>query len=366
MKIGIDASRYVGEKATGVEWYSWHIIRGLLQTSAKGEEIILYSRNKLNPKDYKIGKAKVKNKIIDRKRLWTLKGLSDEMKKNAPDVLFVPSHTLPLNLPKRSVITIHDVAFKRIRSSYSFTQYHYLNWSTKFAVKKASQIIVPSEATANDLVEFYNCDRKKIMVVPHGFVAPESFDKNIFKDSPALSHFGIGPKMKYLLFVGRLESKKNLVRLIEAFAKFHTKNPDYKLILAGKRGYGFKDIWAKVRELNVVNHVIMPGYITEEEKAALYSYCQAFLFPSLYEGFGLPILEAFYYGKPVMVSDNSSLPEVAGKCGIYVDPYKVESISKGLVKVLKLDGAKGKKLLGNFSWEEAAKKTLSILKEKSK
>lgn len=361
MKIGIDASRYVDEKATGVEWYSWHIIRGLLEVAAKNDEVILYSRSKLNSKDYKIGKAKVKNKVIERKRLWTLKGLSNEMKKNAPDVLFVPSHTLPLTLPKRSVIMVHDVAFKRIRSAYSFTQYHYLNWSTKFAVKNATQIIVPSEATANDLVEFFKCERKKITVIPHGFTPPETFDEKIFQDSPVLSYFEIDPKMKYFLFVGRLESKKNLARLVEAFATFHSKNPAYKLVLAGKRGHGFQEIWKKVKSLNLVEHVIMPGYITEEEKSALYAHCQAFVFPSLYEGFGLPILEAFYYGKPVLTSDNSSLPEVGGEGAVYVDAYSVDEIADGLRKVLKLDGAKGKKILTGFDWKKAAKKTMKVI-----
>lgn len=283
------------------------------------------------------------------------------MKKNAPDVLFVPSHTLPLTLPTRSVITIHDVAFKRIRSAYSFAQYHYLNWSTKFAVKKATHIIVPSEATANDLIKFFKCDKEKITVIPHGFTPPENYDEKIFQDSPVLSYFGIGPKMKYLLFVGRLESKKNLARLVEAFAKFHSTHPDYKLVLAGKRGHGFKAIWGKVKALNLVEQVIMPGYITEEEKSALYAHCQAFVFPSLYEGFGLPILEAFYYSKPVLVSDNSSLPEVAGDAGVYVDAYNVDNIADGLKEVIKLDGEKGKKLLANFTWDKAAKKTFKVI-----
>ena len=178
MKIGIDASRYKHKEATGVEWYSRHIINGLLkEISASGseDEVILYSREKLDLSG---------NKVLSGQRFWTLGSLSKEMSKNPPDVLFVPSHVLPLNLPKRSVITIHDVAFKHLKNSYSFSQYHYLNWSTKFAVKKATKIIVPSEATKEDLIKFFQCPVEKIVVIPHGFEAPaEVDDETVLKDS---------------------------------------------------------------------------------------------------------------------------------------------------------------------------------------
>lgn len=135
------------------------------------------------------------------------------MKKSPPDVLFVPSHTLPLKVPKHSVIMIHDVAFKYLRKSYSFFQYHYLNWSTKFAVKHASKIIVPSAATAHDLKNLFKCPEHKIEVVHHGFTPPEvkksEIDK-VFKNSDVFKYFGIKKSTPYILFVGRLESKKIL------------------------------------------------------------------------------------------------------------------------------------------------------------
>lgn len=359
MKIGIDASRYKFGQATGVEWYSWHIINSLLKEILKEDEFVLYSREILD--------CKVKNKVIPRTRLWTLWGLSKEIWKNPPDVLFVPSHTLPLKLPKRSVVTIHDVAFRYLRKAYSFFQYHYLNWSTKYAVKHATKIIVPSEATKKDLISFYNCPAEKIEVVPHGFEIPGALHEDVFENSTVFKYFKITRETKYILFVGRLESKKNLVRLVEAFSKFIKKNEDYKLILAGKRGVGFNEILKIVDKLELMHKVIMPGYITEHEKAALYKYCQIFAFPSLYEGFGLPILEAFYYEKPVVCSNVSSIPEVGGDAVKYVDPYDSDSIAEGLASLG--EGGdyveelikKGKTRLSEFSWEKAAKKTLKII-----
>lgn len=370
MKIGIDASRYMDVSATGVEWYSWHIINALIEqlSSTKSrDEIVLYSRNFLDLKFKKTNGVKISNKVIFTKRLWTLIGLSREIKKNPPNVLFVPSHTLPFCLPKRSVITIHDTAFKYLRKSYSFFQYHYLNWSTKRAVKKATKIIVPSRATASDLISFYNCPKEKIVIIPHGFTPPEAVYDNVFKNSFIFKYFGITKTVPYILFVGRLESKKNLQRLVEAFREFSKKYPKYKLILAGKRGVGFKEILKTVGRLKLMHRVIMPGYVTEHEKAALYKYCKFFAFPSLYEGFGLPILEAFYYKKPVLCSNVSCLPEVGGDAVKYIDPYDIKSIMTGLIDLAKggpeIDELikKDNERLKIFSWETAAKKTLKVL-----
>ncbi len=362
MKIGIDASRYADNEATGVEWYSYHIINGLI-AEAKNHDILLYSRRKLRVKG-------AKNRVLPAKRLWTLRALSKEMKVNPPDALFVPSHVLPLTLPKKSVIMIHDVAFKYLRKSYSFFQYHYLNWSTKFAVKHATKILVPSEATGDDLVKFFKCPKKKIEVVPHGFTAPEVSDKEIdkvMKNSEIFKYFKITRDSQYILFIGRLESKKNLVRLVEAFDDFRKSHPEYRLILAGKRGVGFEDLVKAVNHLKMADAVVMPGYITEEEKAALYKHCKMFAFPSLYEGFGLPILESFHYKKPVMTSHVSCLPEVAGDAAYYVDPYDREVMTAAMERLAD-DENFAKKLvhlgterLKSFTWKKAARKTLKII-----
>ncbi|MEK7673420.1 MAG: glycosyltransferase family 1 protein [Patescibacteria group bacterium] len=372
MKIGIDASRFRDSQATGVEWYSWHIINGIVRENARSknpDEIILYTKNGFDETVFEDYREHVKVKKIEAKRFWTLWALSREIKRNKPDNLFVPSHAFPLILPKKSVIMIHDVAFKYLRKAYSFLHYHYLNWSCKFAVKHATTIVVPSEATKKDLVNFYNCDESKIKVVLHGFEAPADVDDKIFEESEVLKYFELTPKSKYLLFVGRLETKKNLVRLVEAFALFEKKNPDYKLVLAGKRGVGFQKLLKKVNELSLAHKVIMPGYITQEEKTALFKYCSVFTFPSLYEGFGLPILEAFYFKKPVLCSSISSLPEVAEEAVHYIDPYDVNNMAEGLELLVYMDKymeglvAKGSEQLKKFSWQKTAKETLEILKK---
>ncbi len=377
MKIGIDASRYTQSSATGVEWYSWHIINHLIELIAKeDDDVFLYSRHHLIYADQVIdlvkkSKGQFQNRVLNARKLWTLLRLSKEMRQNPPDILFVPSHVLPLSRPKISVITIHDTAFRHLRSAYSFFQYWYLIWSTKYAVKHANKIIVPSEATKKDLIEYFACPGRKIEVVYHGFVKPEIDEGQIdeqFEKSEVFKHFGITRKTKFLLFVGRLESKKNLERVVLAFEEFLREHAEFKLVLAGKRGTGFEEIYKIVKEKNLLSSVLMPGYITEEEKAVLMRHCQAFIFPSLYEGFGFPVLEAFYFEKPVLTSKHSSLPEVAGAAAHYVDPYSTEEIAAGMCKLVddKQYSEKlvlsGQEQLKKFSWEKAAKQTLEIIK----
>ncbi len=365
MKIGIDASRYDFNQATGVEWYSFHIINELLNIFDEKDEIILYSRKKIKRLP---SQKNIKNKIISGNRFWTLWHLSKEIKKNPPDILFVPSHTLPLTLPKKTITTIHDTAFKHLKSVYSPIEYFYLNFSTKRAVKHANKIIVPSEATAKDLIKLYNCPKEKISVILHGFTPPKPQEEEK-DDFEMLKYFKINEKMKYALFVGRLESKKNLIRLIQSFNEFLKTHPDYKLILAGKRGVGFKELLNEITKLNILDKIIMPGYITEKEKDFLYKNCQFFVFPSLYEGFGLPLLEAFYYKKPVLCSKSSSLPEVGKDCVLYANPYDVNSITEGLLKLAKKNQVyenlinKSQERLKDFSWKKSSKETLKLFHE---
>lgn len=368
MIIGIDASRYGYEESTGVEWYSFHLFNELIPMLGRehNSEIRLYS-----PHDFKLKVEvpfNVKKRIIPLKRFWTVLRLSMEMLFKPVDILFVPSHTLPLIFPKKSVITIHDVAFKKMRDSYSWLHFFVLNSTTRRAVKKAWKIIVPSEATKKDLIELYNCDPAKIVVIPHGAPDVPLFYKNDSEQKmEMLKALHLKDEDLIILYVGRLESKKNLARLVEAFSRFIKEFPEWKLVLAGKRGVGFEKIWQKVEELGLQKDVIMPGYITEEEKIFLFNKCRLVAFPSLYEGFGLPVLEAFAFRRPIVTSRVSSMPEVAGNAAYLVNPGKVEEISVGL-KRLASDGmlvsqliVRGEKQLKKFDWEKSAEATFEVI-----
>lgn len=364
MKIGIDASRYNLSGGTGVEHYSVKIIQGIIDhfKHTKDHQLVLYS-----PRPLHLYKTKtIQHRIIPFPRLWTKIRLSLEMLFHKPDILFIPSHVLPHFAPKKAIITIHDVAFMHLKKEYSAFQYWYLKRTTTHAVKKASTIIVPSFATQQDLVTLFNCPQDKIVVIPHGC------DFNVKKlsteqDTTLLKKMGLSKKDNYLLFIGRLEKKKNIQRIISAFLSFHQSFPRWKLLLAGKRGHGFNDILKNAMHDDAFKYVLMPGYVTENEKHVLLKYCSAFVFPSLYEGFGFPILEAYAYHKPVIASEEASIPEVAGNGAIYVNAHTVGSIKKGFEQLIKNPALKEttvamqKTVLSKFDWSKAIKKTIEVL-----
>ncbi len=319
----------------------------------QGHEVRLYIRKILAdfPPEHQV--------VIKREKLWTLVGLSLKMLFKRPDILFVPSHVLPLIRPKRSVIMIHDIAFKRYPKVYSRKQRRYLNWSTKYAVKHASTILTPSEFTSNELQEVYKCPPEKIQVVYHGASEmPEADDKYLHK-------FGLMRDEKYVLFIGRLEYKKNLVRLVRAFSGLPHR--DWKLVLAGKGGYGVRDIMDVAEKSNARDRIIFTDYISEEEKACLLENARIFAFPSLYEGFGIPVLEAFQAKVPVLVSDTPVLREVGMQACYPVQPLDEDDIRQGMDEMIRDLSMRermvkmGAERLLDFSWEKTAEKTFEIL-----
>lgn len=387
MLIGIDASRYSREQKTGVEFYSKEIIDGLVKKAClptrqgragpptgradrpclpagrqKRHRLILYSPQKLEIKG-----ENVQIKVMPFRRLWTQVRLSLEMLWGAPEVLFVPSHTLPLIHPQKSVITIHDVAFSYFRRAYSPFQFWYLKWSTKFAVKHAFKIIVPSQATKKDLIKFFRCPEEKIKVIYHGLPQKPVLKISAEKEQKILRKFGLKKGDPFFLFIGRLEIKKNLIHLIQAFFAFSQEFPNFKLILAGNRGVGFRKILQITDQLKLSNKVLMPGYIDEEEKEVLFQNCRAFTFPSFYEGFGFPILEAFSYQVPVLTSNSSALLETAGEAAFLVTPFSSNQIAEGLKKLASSENLKeelvqkGRAQLKKFSWEKTIEKTWNTL-----
>ena len=335
MLIGIDASRAVAARRTGTETYSLRLICNLISLGT-GHRLRLYTNGRppagLFGGDLAAGNVELR--AIPFPRLWTHLRLSAEMAVRPPDVLFVPAHVLPLIHPRRSVVTVHDLGYLAYPEAHKTGDRRYLDWSTRWNARRAKFVIADSAATQADLIRAYGVDERKIRVIHLGrdeTLAPVP-DAQVLAEVQA--RYGI--TAHYVLYVGTLQPRKNLARVIEAFARAAAA-PAFagiQLVLAGKKGWLYDDLFAQVERMGLAGRVLFPGYVDDADLPALLSGALAFVFPSLYEGFGIPVLEAGACGVPVITSNTSSLPEVAGDAALLVDPHDVDAIAEAMTRLV--------------------------------
>lgn len=289
-----------------------------------------------------------------------------------PDVFFSPVHYAPRYCPVPLVVGVMDLSYIHFPDMFKQGDLYKLkNW-TKYSVEKASAVIAISESTKNDILETYTVEADRVHVVypgVSGFTIQDVRIKN--QMNRILDNYSI--TRDYILYVGTLQPRKNIVRLIEAFQRIkvsghHDGKEGLQLVIVGKKGWMYDEIVGKSRELGIEKDVIFTGFVPDEDLPLLYEHATCFCLPSLYEGFGFPVLEAMKYGCPVVVSNVSSLPEVAGDAAIFIDPYSIDSIAEGLKKAVSMGNKdrdalieKGKKQVKKFTWEKAAKQTIEIL-----
>ncbi len=366
MLIGIDASRAVTRERTGTENYSLNLIRYLLALES-GHRYRLYFNQSPTAELFPTT-ADLELRVMPFPRLWTHLRLSWEMARQPPDVLFVPAHVLPLVRPRSSVVTVHDLGYLYYPRAHPLLDRLYLDLSTRYNARAASRVIADSQATKDDLVRHYGIEPDKITVVYPGrdeTLQPMEDEATIEK---VKARYGI--RGDYILYVGTLQPRKNLGRLLEAYAivrKQAKKGETPCLVMAGRKGWLYDQIFQQVERLGLETEVILPGYVPQDDLPALLSGARLFVFPSLYEGFGLPVLEAMACGTPVLCSNVSSLPEVAGDAALLVDPLDVRSIAEAMNHLLQEEGLRtqlverGFRQARQFSWDRCARETLAVL-----
>jgi glycosyltransferase involved in cell wall biosynthesis len=268
-------------------------------------------------------------RVIPFPRLWTHLRLSWEMVRRPPDVLFVPAHVLPLVHPRASLVTVHDLGYLYFPAAHPWRQRLYLDLSTRWNARAAAHVLADSQATRSDLISRYGATPDRITVAYPGRDEALTPVRDPAEIEAARARYGIVGD--YFLYVGTLQPRKNLARVISAFAALEL--PGTVLVLAGKRGWLYDDLFAQVRSMGLEGRVLFPGYVSAGDKAALMSGALAFVFPSLYEGFGLPVIEAQSCGCPVIASTTSSLPEVAGDAALLVDPHDPAAIAAAMHRV---------------------------------
>ncbi|HRY28107.1 MAG TPA: glycosyltransferase family 1 protein [Candidatus Moranbacteria bacterium] len=384
MKIGIDASRAFLKDRTGIEEYSYQVIKNLAKIEGEqarlastsghlreSRRVVLYLRKNQEidftlPNNWKV-------KIIKWPRFWTQFGLSLEIFLHPVDALFIPAHTVPCIHPARTIVTIHGLEYEFCPEAYSFWERLYMRSTIKKSCKWASKIIAVSENTKKDLIKLYKVPADKIEVIYEGYENSNqqpviSNQKNTEKENSyelRVTSYG-----SYLLFIGRLEERKNIVGIIKSFEvlKERYKIP-HKLVLAGKPGFGYEKIKNEIANVNCVKDIIETGFVSAEEKNYLLNNAAVFVFPTLYEGFGLPILEAQNAGVPVVASIEASIPEVAGDSALLVDSNNAEEIADAVYKIISDENIKkdliqkGLENIQRFSWEKCGKEIADILKK---
>jgi glycosyltransferase involved in cell wall biosynthesis len=364
LRIGFDASRLGVGQRTGTEHYTWELLRALGAID-RHNRYLLYTNGRPAalpplPPNYYL-------RPIPFPRLWTHLRLSAEMLLQPPDVLFIPAHVLPFWSPHRAVVTIHDLGYLHYPEAHPPAQQFYLRLSTFWNARRATHIVAVSEATKRDIVRYCGVPDSKISVVYHGVserFRPVHEPRHL---QQILDRYGV--PSPYLLYVGTIQPRKNLVRLIEAFARFVARQSAAapSLVIAGKRGWMTEAIERRAKDLGIADRVHFTGYVADPDLPALVGGALAYLLPSLYEGFGLPVLEAQACGTPVLASAVSSLPEVAGDAALLVDPLDIDAIAAG-IELLVEDAAlrarlreRGLQRVSGWTWERTARATLAVL-----
>lgn len=402
MIIGIDASRANRTNKTGTEWFSWHLIEELKKIVQSDDQVLLYTNNKLKGELGIMPDANWQEKILAwlPKYLWTQIRLWWELFLKPCDVLLIPAHTIPL-LPIRKktkvIAVVHDVGFKRWPELYKPIQIWYHEITMRRIKSRADVILTISNFSKKEIMDLYDIAPSRIKVVYLGYDSSEYFLQLQDKIDQVKQKYNI--KSPYLLYVGRLEKKKNIGNIVKAFvlAKNAIENltppnlpfqkgeensqgeilPPFtkgrvgeglKLVLAGAGGNQYEEIKKIIADLKLEQEIILTGYVDQADLPALYSGSLAFIFPTLYEGFGLPILDAMASGTPVITSNTLPHTEVGGDAGIYADPKSPEAISDAIMKVVENNEFRTKVVASGFlrtkefSWAKTAQEIYQIIK----
>lgn len=355
MRIAIDASRTTASPLTGTERYALELIRALITLNTQ-HRILLYFRDAPAP-DLFPKSDLVDYRVVPQTRLWTHTRFALALRQDKPDITFVPAHTLPLAFPGRAAVTVHDLGFRLFPQAHPWYPRQYLNWSTGHSARRADVIFVDSVATGDDLKRFYDVPSDKIEVVYPGVDVLAQADAAVVRAKYKLPE-------RYFLFLGTLQPRKNIAGLVKAYAQWRAANPDDTagLVVAGGKGWLYDPTWTEG-----VDGVVMPGYVDDADKGALYAGALALVFPSLYEGFGFPVIEAMHCGTPVICSSTSSLRELAGDAALLVDPTKTDSISAAMAQLASSGyirealRQRGYTQARRFTWEKAARQVVEAL-----
>ncbi|MDD5731531.1 MAG: glycosyltransferase family 1 protein [Patescibacteria group bacterium] len=371
LRIGIDGRVLQDPKPSGIPQYAANVIKEILKLDQKNRYVLFYnSFRKIEQNLPKFeGNLEVRvyhwpNKFLE--WFWKIIPYPKIDKVLRVDAFFSPHFiNIPLSKEVKKAVTIHDLSFIKDKRYFSWRK-NLWHWqmNPKVACKNFDKIIAVSEATKKDISNLYKINKNKVEVVYNGERKMIDFFEEE-KSTAILNKFKIAKK-RYLLFLATLEPRKNVEGIIDAYAMINNQIPDLKLVIAGKKGWLFKNIFKKVKKYNLEQKIIFTDFVNEEEKYILFKNAHSFLFPSFCEGFGIPILEAKNHSVPIITSSTSSMPEIIKDAAILVNPHNINDLAQAILKISKsgllrsILKDKASQIPQN-SWRDCAIKTLDIL-----
>lgn len=374
MRIAIDLTP-IPKQMTGVGKYTLCLLKSLAEYDrknhywifVKGDQCETFDPNRNNFHIVRLNRL-LNNKIL--RIFWEQIALPIHMSRRKIEILHSIHYTTPLIAMCKRVITFHDMTFFIIPEKHTYVKRIFFRSVIPLSIKKAVRIIADSENTKLDIQKLFYISSAKIDVV---YTSKDSMYRQL-ENKDTILHIKkkYGIKNEFILYVGILEPRKNVTRLVQAYSRLIEENRiKHQLVIAGKKGWAYQEIFNTVVKLdsNIKKKIVFAGYVPEEDLPYLYNAADLFVYPSLYEGFGIPPLEAMACGVPVITSNVSSLPEVVGDAGLLVDPYDVEAIGQAIHRILidkelKIElKKKGLQKAREFSREKLAKKMLEVYKK---
>ncbi len=372
MHVGLNAhllSLSSGYRAAGINSYIYNLLRCLPDAGKEHRYTVFLADQEAQqafPKmKTKITSLPTVNPLV--RVFWEQAVQPVQLLREGIDLLHSLAFVQPIFLPCEGIITIYDLSFILFPQRIHPLRRLYLRWGTQYSARKAQGIIAISGSTGQDITRLLGVPETKVYVVPCG--VDEGFqpidDKRVLDEFRKRQHL----PAQMILFVGTVEPRKNLVTLLKGYALLRKHILPPSLVIAGAKGWHHQEVFSAVEELGLQGHVIFPGYIPQEELPLWYNAAEFFVYPSLYEGFGLPPLEAMSCGTPVITSNTSSFPEVVGDAGILVNPNSAQDIAEAMQRLLSHDSLradmrrKGLDRSKEFSWQRAAQETVKVYEQ---
>lgn len=363
---------------SGIGYYEQELLKALFDADEKDSFLLQYfdPRRKQGDPAAQFGKKNISTEPCKwfsatlYQLLWTFLPIPYRLFfKSRPDVTMFFNYYLPPFARGKKVLVVYDTVIKDYPETMSFKTRTMLNLTLKRSIKRADRIITISEFSKNQIVKHFGVAPENIVIIPCAADEKKFFpmDNRDAVRQQVCPKYGIDGE--YYLYLGNLEPRKNIAGLIEAYGKAVKKRPDIPLlVIAGGKGWQYEEIFSRVETLGLSDRVKFTGYVDDEDVPLIMNGASAFCFPSIYEGFGMPPLEAMACGVPVIVSNTSSLPEVVGDCGISVDPYDTDDIAGALIKMTDREFAEAQRIKGierakTFSWERSAGLLKGLIEE---